>query len=199
LLEGTATAAESLSSGARDATGSGCLRVRAILASTGLACTAGAAGKLSAAKSAPAARLSRGLRVIARASSRGICGRICWRSRGCGSLRQILLCSRRGFYGRERRNFERHVDCARTASEVELLRGVIETKLAYFDAVMPGGQSRQIKAATFIGPTDPGAPAHCFDETKICTGNGKASGSANDASGSRSRRPFGLRGLRGRG
>ena len=182
-----------MSSGTRDATGSGCLRVRAIPRYAGLAC---AAGKLSAAKSAPAASLPRGLRVIARAGSRGFCGRICGRFRGCGSLRRILLCSRRGFHGCERRNLESQVDCARTASEIELLRGVIKTELAYFDAVVPGGQARQIKAATFIGPTNPGARARCFDETEICTGNGDASGSTNDAGGPRSGRRFRLCGPR---
>jgi hypothetical protein len=180
LLERATARAESLSCPTRSACArrlSG--RCRAILASPRRASTTGSATrKLPAAKSAPAARVGRSLswslRTVVATGGRRVCRRICGCCCACRNLAGILRRGRRSFDARERRNLERHVDRARSTPEIKLLRGIVKTDLAYFDSVVPCGQSRQIEVAVFIGPTDPGPPARCFDQTKICAGNGHA-------------------------
>src|SRR5207245_7555662 len=91
------------------------------------------------------------------------------RRRSCArrSLARILRRSRRSFEVFERRYFERHIDGARRASEIELLLRAVKSQLAHFHSVVPRRQSRQIEMAVFICPTDPGPPGARFHQTKI--------------------------------
>ena len=150
---------------------------------------ASAAWKLSAAQSTCAARLPwslrprslrpRSLRVVAPAAS--VCSWISWRSCVCGSLAGTLGRGRRSFDGFKRRNRERHIDRARLAPQIELLRRVIKSQLADLNSVVPKRQSRQIEMAGFVRPTHPGAPGAGFDETKVRAGNRHATCRVNQS------------------
>ncbi len=143
LLEGAATPAGILSPGPSTggARRSAALRCRAILTLVGsgrAAAARGAAGKLPAPQSPRTGLLPCRWCVDAAAAavgggsiSTGIGRRSCAR----GSLARILCRSRRSFEVFERRNFERHIDGARRAPEIELLLRVLKSQLT--QAVAP--------------------------------------------------------------
>src|SRR5207245_1599822 len=154
---------------------SAALRCRAILTllGSGRAFAArGAAGKLPAPQSPRTRLLPSRWRVVAAAAaagggstSTGIGRRSCARR----SLARILRRSRRSFEVFERRNFERHIDGARRAPEIELLLRVLKSQLTHFHSVVPRRQSRQIAMAAPVCPTDPAPPAGRVHHTKLPT------------------------------